>query len=196
MNDTIRCFIAIEIPVEIQTKLARTINQAQVNRASGFRPVRPESVHLTLKFLGDVEQEKLAGINTGLSDLCNKFDSFTFQVSGMGAFPTWDRPRTIWAGLQYPPALPHLFQLVDELTTDAGVPGEGRKFSPHLTLARVSEQADVHVVRQRIDTLRSLPETLFGEAHATQLTLFRSILQPGGSVYQPLSDHPFSGQKV
>jgi 2'-5' RNA ligase len=192
MNDTIRCFIAIEIPAEVQTALLRTITRAQLNRASGFRPVRPESIHLTLKFLGDVEQENLVVITAGLSELCRKVESFTLRVSGLGAFPTWDRPRTIWAGLQYPPALPHLVQLVDELTANAGFPDEGRKFSPHLTLARVSEQADVLIVRRRIDALKSLHETLFGEVHATRVTFFRSILQPGGSVYQPLSVHPFS----
>jgi 2'-5' RNA ligase len=196
MHDTVRCFIAIEIPAEIQNALSRTITQAQVNRASGFRPVRPESIHLTLKFLGDVEQAKLPGITTGLGELCNKTVPFTFQVRGLGAFPTWDRPRTIWAGLQYPPVLADLFRLVDEFTTQAGFPGENRKFSPHLTLARVSEQADAVTVRQKIHALRSISETQFGEVHATRITFFRSILQPGGSVYQSLSVHPFAGQKV
>jgi 2'-5' RNA ligase len=196
MNGTIRCFIAIEIPAEIQTALTRTITQAQVNRASGFRPVRTESIHLTLKFLGDVEQEKLTGITAGLHELCTKVEPFSLQVRGLGAFPTWDRPRTIWAGLEYPSVLPGLFQLVDELTTRAGFPGEGRKFSPHLTLARISEQADPLILRQKIQTLRSLSEISFGEVHATHLTFFKSILQPGGSVYQPLSIHPFSMQKV
>lgn len=196
MNGTLRCFIAIEIPAEIQTALSRTITQAQLNRNSGFRPVRPESIHLTLKFLGDVEQEKLAGITAGLGELCNKVESFTFQVSGLGIFPTWDRPRTIWVGLQYPSALVDLFQLVDALTTQAGFPGEGRKFSPHITLARVSEHADSLVVSRRINAVQSLSETFFGDVHITRLTFFKSILQPGGSVYQPLSVHPFSGQKV
>ncbi len=193
MYDTIRCFIAIEIPAEIQTALSRTITRAQVNRTSGFRPVRPESIHLTLKFLGDVEQEKLPGITAGLAELCTQVESFNYQVRGLGVFPTWDRPRTIWAGLQYPPALTDLYRLVDEFTTNAGFPGESRKFSPHLTLARVSEQADALILRQKIQTLKSLTETSFGEVHATQLTFFRSILQPGGSVYQSISVHPFTG---
>jgi 2'-5' RNA ligase len=196
MSNTIRCFIAIEIPAEIQMALSRVIHQSQLNRESGFRPVRLESIHLTLKFLGDVEQGKVAGITAGLAELCNRVEPFTFQVRGLGAFPTWDRPRTIWAGLLYPPALQGLFTIVDEFTSNAGFPGESRKFSPHLTLARVSEQADPLVTRRRIAALRSLPEVLFGEVHATHLTFFRSILQPGGSVYRPLSVHPFTGQKV
>ena len=196
MSDCIRCFIAIEIPAEIQTALSRTITQAQLNRDTGFRPVRSESIHLTLKFLGDVEQENLAGIASGLGELCNMVESFTFQVSGLGAFSTWDRPRTIWAGLLYPPALADLFRLVDEFTTLAGFPGESRKFSPHLTLARVIEQADAMVVRQKIHVLQSLSGTFFGVVQATHVTLFKSLLQPGGSRYQPLSVHPFSRQKV
>jgi len=196
MSNSIRCFIAIEIPTEIQLALSRVIHQAQLNRETGFRPVRPDSIHLTLKFLGDVEQEKATGITAGLTELSNKVEPFTFQVRGLGAFPSWDRPRTIWAGLQYPSALPDLFKIVDEFTSNAGFPGESRKFSPHLTLARVSDQADPVVARPRIAALQSLPETLFGEAHATHLTFFRSILQPGGSVYRPLSVHPFKGQKV
>ncbi len=196
MSDTIRCFTAIEIPVEIQTALTRTVNQAQLNRDTGFRPVRPESIHLTLKFLGDVEKEKLPGISAGLTELCKVIEPFTFKVRGLGAFPTWERPRTIWAGLQYPAVLPDLFRLVDVCTSQAGFPGEGRKFSPHLTLARVSEQADDLVVRQKIQALKSLCEVFFGEVHATRVTFFKSTLQKGGSLYQPLSIHPFSGQKV
>jgi 2'-5' RNA ligase len=196
MSDTIRCFIAIEIPSTIQTALAKSMSRAQINRDSGFRTVRAESIHLTLKFLGDVPVDKLPGIQNELTTVSKSYQPFTFQIRGLGVFPTWDRPRTIWAGIQHPPVLVNLFQLVDKVTSQAGFPGESRKFSPHLTLARVSERGDAQLIKQRMQNLQTLPEIQFGEVQVTRIVLFKSLLQQGGSVYEAVSIHPFFKEKV
>lgn len=196
MNESIRCFIAIEIPEEIQAALHKVISQAQLNRESGFRPVRPESIHLTLKFLGDVPKDRILAISSGIKKVCAEITPLTIQVRGLGVFPTWDRPRTVWAGLQYPSELTDIFRKIDEVTSHAGFPGETRGFSPHLTLARASERGDPQTIKQRVRGLQSLPESLFGEVTVNQVTFFKSLLQQGGSVYEVISTYPFSGEKV
>lgn len=191
MDKTLRCFIAIEIPIMIQSSLFKIIDKAHVNCENGFRPVRTGMIHLTLKFLGDVSGEQISAIQKRLSVTCKEFNPFRIQVSGLGAFPSWDHPRTLWAGLQIPPDVESFYQRIELYADELGFPLERRKFSPHLTLARVAEDAEPAKVKRCMGVLLPESQTQFGEVKVERVVLFSSTLQAGGSVYTPLSSHPF-----
>lgn len=193
---TIRCFIALEIPEETQIELNRVILKSQLTSANGFRPVRPGMIHLTLKFLGDVSLSLIPELQRGLSNLAGSFKPLTFQIKGLGAFSSWDHPRTIWAGLVFPQELSTLSKAIDKMCEGLNFPVEKRPLSPHLTLARVSDRADFAKVHSCLQDLRLNQNDDFGKVSVSQITLFQSTLQPGGSVYTSISVHPFGEKKV
>ena len=192
MDNLLRCFIALEIPEEIQLALVKVTSKAQLIPTNGFRPVRPGMIHLTLKFLGDTPLSKIPDIKKTLAVVAQSQKPFTLRVEGLGAFASWDHPRTIWVGLTSPPGLLSLAANINQITSQLGFPVENRQFSPHLTLARVSEGADRNKVKQCINQLRQASNVVFGDFTVSQLVLFQSSLQPGGSIYTPLSIHRFN----
>lgn len=196
MYPSLRTFIALEIPAEIQNTLQTLINKSQLTRINGFRPVRPEMIHLTVKFLGDTTPQQLESIQDVLSEISRTVLPFEIQVKGLGAFPSWDNPRTIWAGLSDPSALEGLSKRIDDSMRTIGFPVEKRGFSPHLTLARTMEGGDRRIMRKTLDPLRQNSEISFGFFKANHLVLFESKLQPGGSIYFPISIHPFSDKDM
>jgi 2'-5' RNA ligase len=196
MQSSQRTFIAIEIPADIQNNLKILMKKAQLTGINGFRPVRPEMIHLTLKFLGDSTEFQIVRIQEILSGISRTRLPFEIQVRGLGAFPSWDNPRTIWAGLTYPPVLQELSEKIDESTKTIGFPVEKRCLSPHLTLARIKEGGDRKIIRKTLELLLQYPENCFGIFVVSHLVLFESKLQPGGSIYTPISIHRFSDQDM
>jgi 2'-5' RNA ligase len=196
MHNSLRCFIALEIPEEIQESLVKVINLAQLIPANGFRPVRSGMVHVTLKFLGDTPQSKIPEIKELLSRIAVTQTIFQLQIKGLGAFASWDHPRTVWAGLAYPPELRDLTAQINKRIESLVFPIDNRPFSPHLTLARVSEGADFRRVKQCIEVLRQNSNMVFGNITVSRLVLFKSALQRGGSIYTAVSTHNFSGRKM
>ncbi len=195
MPNLIRSFIAIPLTSAIHQKLedfTRTYGLAE--RASGLRSVKPENIHLTLKFLGDIDTTRIPAISARLEELTNKNSSFPVTVRGIGAFPGWrNKPRIIWVGVQPVEPIQHIFQGVEAVTTAIGYPSENRPFSPHLTLARVNQQFASPRQAETITRLMNLnTEPVFGEMIVGELVLFRSVLQPAGPIYSVLSRHSFS----
>lgn len=196
MEPTQRCFIAMEIPGEVQKALARVISSANLTAVNGFRPVRSGMIHLTLKFLGDTSIKLIPALQRGLSEIVIHVQPFEVQVKGVGAFSSWDHPRTIWAGLIVPLELTAMASRIDQMCTLQGFPPEKRAFSPHLTIARVSEHPDRETLEKAMEQLRQYQNTVFGCVLVTGVTLFQSTLGPGGSVYTPISVHKTAINKV
>lgn len=196
MQPSKRCFIAVEIPAEIQKSLHRVILNTSLTPENGFRPVRPGMIHITLKFLGDTLLSLLPGIQQGLSEIAANFQPFEVQVKGVGAFASWDHPKTIWAGLIFPPQLNNLAARINQFCSSLGFAAEKRPFSAHLTLARVSDYPHRERLKQTLERLRQFENTGFGITKVTGITLFQSTLGTGGSVYTPISCHEFNGDKV
>jgi len=192
----IRCFIAIEIPTDIQKKLSSVITNSQLTLSNGFRPVRTGMIHVTLKFLGETAPDQLKNLQKGLEQIALFSSPFEFIVRGIGVFTSWSHPRTIWAGLIGNTELNNLASRVDQMCVPLGFPAETRPLSPHLTLARVAEHVDPQRIRQPLEQLRQYQESDFGGFQADHLTLFSSTLGPGGSIYSPLSTHRFQLEKV
>lgn len=196
MESTQRCFIALEIPGEVQKALARVMSSANLSTDNGFRPVRFGMIHITLKFLGDTSLLLIPALKRGLSEIVSGTPPFEVLVKGVGAYASWDHPRTIWAGLIFPPELKIIASKVDQMCALLGFPSEKRPYSPHLTLARVSDRPDREKIKHAMDQLRQYQSTEFGSIRVTGVTLFQSTLGTGGSVYTPISIHKTGMTKV
>jgi len=184
----LRAFIAIELSAEIQRELDRlssTLRQRLKN--TPVRWVPAANIHLTLKFLGNVSLANLDVLQNVLQIEAAHHAPFELHVAGLGAFPSPRRPRVIWVGVQAPAELSQLQRGLEEGVTRAGYAPEERGFTPHLTLGRVSRDANPAEL-QRIG--QALTETKVGELGAMQVQtvrLFRSDLLPSGAVYTCLS---------
>jgi RNA 2',3'-cyclic 3'-phosphodiesterase len=182
----IRAFIAIELPEVIQKKLDGTIGELISLKAVPIRWVKAKNIHLTIKFLGDSTTEQLHKIESLLGIIATQYRPFFLEVSGFGAFPNFHRARVVWVGIKAPPQLAILAREIDQTASQIGFPLENRPFSPHLTLGRVAENCTPEQSLGLGEVLAGFHPGVFGETQVDSLTLFKSDLQPGGSIYTPL----------
>jgi 2'-5' RNA ligase len=177
--DKIRTFIAIPLSDTIR----RTIAQVQRELAEplpDIRWVRPETIHLTLAFLGDISQESLDKIGNSMLSIGRSFAPFEVRIGDLGAFPSRSRPRVIWIGVERCAPLMELQAALAGTLADLGLPGEDRPYTPHLTLGR-SRRLDPAAGRI-LETRADLP---IGSLTVDRMVLFESRLQPGGAVHLP-----------
>jgi len=169
-----RLFVALEIPQAVKDDLARLAREVPEARW-----VPPEQNHLTLRFIGDVEAQQLAGIKKALAAL--HFARFMLELHGVGHFPPGRRPpRVLWLGISENRALFELQQRIELGLLEAGVPPEERPFSPHLTLARLKEPQGFAVAsfEERHRSLHYPPVTV------AEFVLFSSVLTPKGAIHR------------
>ena len=143
-------------------------------------------IHLTLKFLGDVSDTNIKTIQEILQAGASFHKAFEFSVGGFGVFPSMSRPRVLWVGVEAPEELFLLQKRIEVETTRLGYPKDIRDFSPHLTLGRVSRNANPKEIRVISETLSSYTLGFVGAARITEIHLFRTDLKPGGAVYSKL----------
>jgi len=179
----IRAFIAIEIDPAIITRLTALQQQWRCAEA----PVtwsRPEGLHLTLKFLGNVPEERLPSITETLARIAHAHFPFVLRVEGVGGFPTLKRPRVLWAGIGEGSAPATMLAREIETALEAlGFPRESRPFNPHLTLGRVKAPDGLARLLALMTPLIDAP---FGEMQAQAVSLMRSELSPHGAKYTEL----------
>ena len=186
MPKSLRLFIAIEIPHTIRQSLSDLISEVRAGSDSHIKWVKPENIHLTLKFLGDTPQEKVPLIVKGIENVAVSLTQFSLKAQGTGVFPSTKQPRVLWAGVTALPEMERLYHLIDEKLIPLGFLGEKRGFSPHLTLGRVAETADSNVIQTVVKRLLQSQQKEFGSADIDHVTLFQSTLAQGGSIYTPL----------
>jgi RNA 2',3'-cyclic 3'-phosphodiesterase len=192
-----RIFIGIDLDDGIRGKIARFLEGV-----SGFAPearwVRPESLHITLKFVGEQKEEQVAAIGERLRRV--QSGPIEIRMAGYGFFPTPKAPRVFWIGIHAAPALSALAKQIDDAVGELGIPREEREFSPHLTLARAGGRSgdpkwrkgdrpnSVFAVLQK--RLAKMGELDFGTMTAEKFILYRSQLSPAGSKYTKLEHFP------
>ncbi len=187
---TVRAFIAVEIPVDIQQQIGSLISPLARASRSPVRWVRSGNIHLTLKFLGDCDPARLKKIGDNLRKELEITASFEMEVGGFGAFPNFNHPRVFWCGLRMSGNLQEIYRKVESISTAAGFAPEKRPFSPHLTLGRSSDHAAPRDLQNIAATIQSFPQHPLGLVWVNGLTIFQSQLNPGGSIYTPLIQIP------
>ena len=183
----LRSFIAVEIPAEIQNAIADAIASLKSALPKPLiRWVASQNVHLTLKFLGDVTPANLEQLAETLKVEIALHEIFSISISGLGAFPTERRARVIWIGLDAPPDLAALQRRVDAAAAQMGYPKEERPFSPHLTIGRVAQIVSASDLQHIRSALESTKVGILGTVPVQAIHIFKSDIQPGGSVYTHL----------
>jgi 2'-5' RNA ligase len=180
-----RLFVAIGLPSEIQTKLEEFQNELKPF-ARDAKWVNPKSIHLTLKFLGEVKEDKLTELHDALSKSAKVSASIPITIQGCGFFPNHRRPSVFWAGIQGP-ALHPLQLRIEERTQPLGFEGENRPYSPHLTLARFKDPRGRLPIAQEAEKRKEFP---FGDFVATDFSLYQSVLKRSGAEYTVLKSFP------
>jgi 2'-5' RNA ligase len=180
-----RLFAGIAIPPEVRRNLHKLIETLRP-AAPGLRWSRPESLHVTTKFLGEVPDDSVEAIMEALGSL-PPVGRIAIGVKGLGWFPNPHSPRVFWCGIEAPPELAELARITEEALVRFGIERERRKFSPHLTLARVHPGTPVFKLQQAV---AGLPSVEFGRFTAFEFHLYQSELAPGGSIYTELAGFP------
>ena len=190
-----RVFVGLDIPDDTRAAIARYMEGLR-----GFAPdvrwVRPESLHVTLKFIGEESEEEVERIRRELATV--KSPAFEIAFHDTGFFPNARSPRVFWVGIHAPEELTKLASAVDEAVARVGVAREKNSYKPHLTLSR-SGSGRPHPKRgdkpssgltQLASKLAKLPQPDFGTMTAREFYLFESKLGPGGARYLKLQAFP------
>ena len=181
-----RSFIAIELPDTVKSALL-SLQQKLKTCGADVRWVRPEGIHLTLKFLGDIEDKLVDRIIETLKGTCIKFKTFSCEVRGIGVFPTARAPRVLWAGIADHDALTLIQQEIDIGMSSLGFERENRKFTAHLTLGRFrSSEGKIAL----LDKIEAHKELTLGIIDVNHISLMRSELGPAGAKYARIAEIP------
>jgi RNA 2',3'-cyclic 3'-phosphodiesterase len=191
METEIRSFIAIELPEEARKALAKIQESIKKPNLKYLRWVSPSSIHLTLKFLGNIKPDKIDSITNTITKSCAGINRFDLQIIGLGVFPNPKVPRVLWAGLKGDiDTLIKLQQRVDDNLLPLGFTREKRPFSPHLTLARINDYAGSP---ERIEIEKIVSNdinTAIASIGVTSVRLMHSTLRPTGAIYTQLAEIP------
>jgi 2'-5' RNA ligase len=188
---SLRLFVACELPGEVREALATVQRLLQEQGAEGLRWVRPEGIHLTLKFLGDVPARRLKAIEEALARAVREPFRLSVRLGRLGSFGGSTGLRVVWVGLEGEvEALARLAARVEAALEPMGFPRERRPFAAHLTLGRVREGASPQDRRRLFDLARSLEPPPLPGATLETVSLMQSTLEPGGARYQCLARFP------
>ena len=186
----IRSFLAIELPRTIQEKIEEIQEDLKSTHAD-VRWVSPEKIHLTLKFLGNIEESKIEPIVKSIEGSIQATPPFSLKAKGMGAFPYLKNPRVIWMGLtDGKEKVISLQQRLEGLLEKIGFKAEDRSFQPHLTLGRVKTSRGREELVRGIEKYR---EEEFGDFHVETILFLESDLRPSGPIYTPLKEMKLGG---
>lgn len=176
-----RSFIAIELEDRALQSVSRIQHQL-ADRVDGVRWAKPEQLHLTLKFLGEVPSQLLSEVCQCMDQALCGISGFAVQLEQLGAFPKENNPRVLWLGVgQGASELQEIHQRLDQHSSELGVRQEGRGYIPHITLGRVSRQANKGRISRAIE---ELPKSEPIESYVSSIHLFSSVRQSGQIVYQ------------
>ena len=177
-----RIFIAVELPKETKTALGN-IQRVLRPLTDSARWVAPDSIHITLKFIGEVPEKRVEEIDGALTGLSWK--PFIVTVHGVGFFPGTRSPRVLWAGMEAP-TMQGLAEQLDRRMERLGFEKEKRAFRPHITLARAR---DSRIDSTLVTAASPYEEHEFGSFTVDRVFLFKSTLKPSGAVYEKLKEY-------
>lgn len=178
----IRAFLAVDLDSEVLERICRATDSLR-ERIPSIRWVPKENLHLTVKFLGNIEETQVTAIATALRPRLSPFSRFTISAKGLGVFPERGRPKILWVGLAGK-ELTELAANVESCLLPLGFAPEQRSFTPHLTIGRWRQfDRAPAALKQDLENWRARS---FGESAVNEVILFQSELNPAGSIYRRL----------
>lgn len=188
----IRSFLALDPPEEVLREITAVQNRLRKLIEGDIRWVRPEGIHLTFKFFGDVSADDVANIATIVEKVVEGERPFSLAIGGAGVFPDPHRPRVLWLGMNGDVERLLVFQKgLDQALLQIGFPREERPFRPHLTLGRIKTSKGLIGLARALETGE---EYTAGRFIASGLSLMQSELTPRGAIYTRFKWFPFSGK--
>ena len=189
----VRTFVCVEVPPTIRARieaLQRALRRSDVP----ISWVKPANIHLTIKFLGDVPASKIDDVRQAVERACEPIPPFEITAAGAGCFPSAKSPRVLWVGLNpLPDELRKLHANVEAELERIGFAREAKRFSPHLTIARVRDPFKARTTVDELIKTGFAAETF----NAAEVIVMRSELHPAGSVYTPQAViHLSAGQRL
>lgn len=186
----LRLFIAIDVPEQWTVALGDAQQSLRRRGLERLRWVRPEAMHLTLKFLGAVDAGRVAAVTEAMATAAGS-PPFRLTLERLGAFGPTGRPRVLWAGVGGElAALDRLWRALDQRVQPLGFARERGRFSPHLTIARVPEQTPPELVAGVEQLLAAISVAETPPLTVREIALVRSLLGPGGARYEKLATAP------
>jgi len=185
----IRSFIALEFSDEARAEFAR-VEELLKKADANVKWVDPGSMHLTLKFLGNVPEEQIPSISGRLEKIASETAPFDVLLEDMGVFPKWDYVRVLWIGIgEGGGCVKDLAERVEEAMLQEGFSKEKRSFSPHVTIGRARSSKNKDKLKEIAGSIEIKPVPI----HISRVVLFKSELSSTGAVHTPLSVLVFGG---
>jgi len=183
--EKIRSFVAVLLPETIRCRLAE-IEESLKKTEADVRWVSSENFHITLKFLGDVETDRIGLVTESIANASQGVAPFEVQLSGVGAFPSAGRARVVWVGIDSGvEQLKHIAERLDLDLAKVGFPREDRPFSGHVTLGRVKTPRGLQALRAAMEEIKGIS---IGSVTVDKIALMRSELRPTGPIYTVLDE--------
>lgn len=175
-----RVFVALSISSSIKEKIA-DVQRRLKRREDKVKWVNPDIIHLTLKFLGEIGEEKVKKVFQTAEIVGREFSPFSMKIEGMGIFPNFSRPQVVWIGVkEEEEKLKSLVASLGKELKKEGFPEEKREWKPHLTIGRVRFLKEKEKL---IDFIQLEKEKRFGEERVKDIKIMQSQLTPGGAIY-------------
>lgn len=183
----VRTFVALELSRELKQGILALIEEL---RGAGVRASwgRASTLHLTLKFLGDVDEDVLDAVVEAVGRAAREVDPFTLETGSLGAFPTPRRPRVLWLGVEPERVLFDLQEAAESELEKLGFPRERRRFHPHITLGRIRDP-NAGSVQHLLEALEAPRERVV----VNEVRVMKSTLAPSGAVHEPIAALPLGG---
>lgn len=186
--EVVRSFISVGLSTEMKDVLRSLEDKLKAGRHTFVKWVDPESVHLTLKFLGNIPQKDIVGMVATVSRIAGPLTGFSLKVEGLGSFPNWQRPQVVWVGIGGEVnRLVALQADIEEALSALGFPRETRRFSPHLTLGRLRERVSAEERRGFAEWVQSIQFEGGLTLDVREVKVMKSRLTPGGAIYNELA---------
>jgi 2'-5' RNA ligase len=191
--EPVRSFIAIKLPDELKLRLAQLETELKRDEPPGVKWVSPDSIHLTLKFLGNIAAGRIEAVTGAMEESARGIAPFRLRARGLGVFPNLQRAQVAWVGIDG--EVGRLSQLQKQLESNLarlGFTPESRAFTPHLTLARLKNYASLDE-RQSFGRLIASREFAAGDIEVEAVSLMKSQLTRSGAIYSRLSSVRLKG---
>jgi len=180
-----RLFVAFDLSSEVRAAIVQTTASLHAE-APGARWFAPEAMHVTLKFLGETDDQKLAQVKTALQQIISP-ESVSLRFRGVGFFPDDTRPRVMWSGVEASPNIFDLASAIEKSLQSLGFEPETRRYVPHVTVARLNS---AHNLEKLVRAAAPLTSYDFGATRESQFHLYESV-KKSGSEYKKLATFPF-----